>query len=66
MEKLKENRIPAEVFEQLKRLTEKKYSSKAEFIEAVKSAIGSDLTNQYIKILVKYARILFKFYGKIL
>jgi hypothetical protein len=56
LEKLKENRIPAEVLEQLKRLTGKKYSSKAEFIEAVKSAIESDLTNQYIKILVKYAR----------
>ncbi|MBT9438857.1 MAG: transposase [Desulfobacterales bacterium] len=56
LEKLKENRIPAEVLEQLKRLTGKKYSSKAEFIEAVKSAIGSYLTNQYIKILVKYAR----------
>lgn len=56
LEKLKENRIPAEVLEQLKRLTGKKYSSKAEFIEAVKSVIGSDLTNQYIKILVKYAR----------
>jgi len=56
LEKLKENRIPAEVLEQLKRLTGKKYSSKAEFIESVKSAIGSDLTNQYIKILVKYAR----------
>jgi regulator of replication initiation timing len=56
LEKLKENRIPAEVLEQLKRLTGKKYSGKAEFIEAVKSVIGSDLTNQYIKILVKYAR----------
>jgi hypothetical protein len=56
LEKLKENRIPAEVLEQLKRLTGKKYSSKAEFKEAVTSAIGSDLTNQYIKILVKYAR----------
>jgi hypothetical protein len=56
LEKLKENRIPAEVLEQLKSLTGKKYSSKAEFIEAVKSAIGSDLTNQHIKILVKYAR----------
>ena len=56
LEKLKENRIPAEVLKHLKSLTGKKYSSKAEFIEAVKSAIGSDLTNQYIKILVKYAR----------
>jgi hypothetical protein len=56
LEKLKENRVPAEVLEQLKSLTGKKYSNKAEFIEAAKSAIGSDLTNQYIKILVKYAR----------
>jgi len=56
LEKLKENRIPVEVLKHLKSLTGKNYSSKAEFIEAVKSAIGSDLTNQYIKILVKYAR----------
>ena len=56
LEKLKENRIPAEVLEQLKSLTGKKYSGKAQFIEAVKSAIGSDLTNQHINTLVKYAQ----------
>ena len=56
LEKLKEDRIPAEVLEQLKSLTGKKYSSKAEFIDAVKSTIGSDLINQHINILVKYAR----------
>jgi len=56
LEKLKENRIPAEVLEQLKSLTGKKYSSKAEFIEAVKSAIGSDLTNQHI-VLVNLQRV---------
>jgi len=56
LEKLKENRIPGEFLEQLKSLTGKKYSSKAEFIEAVKSVIGSELTNQHINTLVKYAR----------
>jgi len=56
LEKLKENRLPVEVLEQLKSLIGKKYSSKAEFVEAVKSAIGSDLTKQYIKILIKHAR----------
>ena len=56
LEKLKENRIPAQVLEQLKSLTGKKYSSKAEFVESVKSVIGSDLTNQHINTLVKYAR----------
>lgn len=56
LEKLKENRIPAEFLEQLKSLTGKKYSSKAEFVESVKSVIGSDLTNQHINTLVKYAR----------
>ncbi|MCP4160128.1 MAG: transposase [Deltaproteobacteria bacterium] len=56
LEKLKENRIPEQVLEQLKSLTGKKYSSKAEFIEAVKSVIGSDLTNLHINTLVKYAR----------
>ncbi|MCP4163882.1 MAG: hypothetical protein GY760_27795, partial [Deltaproteobacteria bacterium] len=56
LEKLKENRIPAQVLEQLKSLTGKKYASKAEFVESVKSATGSDLTNQHINTLVKYAR----------
>ncbi len=56
LEKLKENRIPEEVLEQLKNLNGKKYSNKAEFVEAVKSAIGSDLTNQHINTIVKYAQ----------
>ncbi len=46
LEKLKENRIPGEVLESLKTLNGKKYSNKAEFIKAVESIIGSDLTNQ--------------------
>jgi len=56
LEKLKENRIPEQVLEQLKRLAGKKYSDKATFIEALKSVIGSDITNQYKNTLVKFAR----------
>ena len=56
LEKLKENRISAEVLEQLKSLTGKKYSNRAEFTEAVESVIGSDLTNQHINTLARYAR----------
>ena len=32
-----------------------KYSTKAKFIEAVESAIGSEVTNRYIRLLLKYA-----------
>ncbi|MBT9438200.1 MAG: hypothetical protein GAS50_03305, partial [Desulfobacterales bacterium] len=56
LEKLQENGIPGEILEQLKSLDKKKYSTKAEFIEAVKSLVGSDLTNLHINTLVKYAR----------
>ena len=56
LEKLKENRIPVEVLELLKSLIGKKYSNQAEFVDAVKSAIGNDLTEQYIELLTKYAR----------
>jgi len=56
LEKLQENGIPGEILEQLKSLDKKKYSTKAEFIEAVKSIIGSDLTDMHIKTLLKYAR----------
>jgi len=55
LEKLKENRISAKVLEQLESLTGKKYSNRAEFTEAVESVIGSDLTNQHIDTLAKYA-----------
>ncbi len=55
LEKLKENRIPALVLEQLENLVGQKYSSKTEFVEAVKSLLGSDVANRYINLLVKYA-----------
>ncbi len=56
LEKLKEQRIPAEVLDQLTGLNGKKFSSKAEFMNAVKSVIGGDLTKQYGCVLLKYAR----------
>ena len=55
LEKLKEKGIPGEILEQLKSLIGKKYSQKDEFIEAVRSVIGSDLTHLHINRLVKYA-----------
>ena len=56
LEKLKEHRIPGEILDSLKILSGKKYSNKTEFIEAVESIIGNDLTNQHINTLVKYAK----------
>ena len=56
LEKLKENRIPGEVLEQLQSLAGIKYSNKTEFVDAVKSVIGSHLTNKHIKTLLKYAQ----------
>ncbi len=58
LEKLKENRIPKEILEQLKCLTGKKYSNKDEFIKAVTSIIGDDLVNQHINTLAKHTRYL--------
>ncbi len=58
LEKLKDNKIPEEVLEQLKNLTGKKYSNKAEFKAAIKSAIGNDLTNKHINTLANHARYL--------
>jgi hypothetical protein len=56
LEKLKENRIPMEVLEKLKGLNGQEYTNKDEFTNAVTSVIGRDLTNQYIQILVTYAK----------
>jgi len=58
LEKLKDNKIPEKVLDQLKNLTGKKYSNKAEFKAAIKSAIGNDLTNKHINTLANYARYL--------
>jgi hypothetical protein len=56
LEKLKEQRIPSDVLEQLVHLNGPKYSKEADFVSAVESAIGRDLTGQYGSLLIKYAR----------
>jgi len=56
LEKLKEQRLPVEVLEQLESLNGKKYSSETEFVSAIGSEIGKDLTDQYSSLLIKYAR----------
>lgn len=56
LEKLKEHRIPGEVLEQLECLHGKTYSSKAEFVSAVESVVGSAVARQYRSLLVTYAR----------
>ncbi len=56
LEKLKEQRLPLELLEQLDRLNGKKYCSEKEFVAAVEAEIGKELTDQYVALLVKYAR----------
>jgi hypothetical protein len=56
LEKLKEQRIPHEVLAGLDVLKGEKYSCETEFVSAVESAIGGELTSQYGFLLIKYAR----------
>jgi hypothetical protein len=56
LEKLKEQQIPVELLEQLDCLHGNTYSDTTEFLSAVKSIIGADLTTQYGALLCKYAR----------
>ncbi len=56
LEKLKEQRIPAEVRGQLDCLHGKTYLSNAEFMSAVESVVGADVARQYRSLLVTYAR----------
>jgi hypothetical protein len=56
LEKLKEQRLPAELLDQLENLSSKKYSGEKEFLNDVESVIGKDLTEKYQSLLVKYAR----------
>lgn len=56
MEKLKEQRIPGDVLEQLACLQRKTYSSQPEFVSAVESVVGVDVVRQYGSLLLKYAR----------
>ncbi len=56
LEKLKEQRIPTGALVQLENLIGQKYSTKDDFIDAVKSVIGGVLTDRYISLLIKHAR----------
>jgi len=56
LEKLKEQRLPLELLEQLEQLNGQKYGSETEFLTAVEAEIGKELTEQYSDLLIKYAR----------
>lgn len=56
LEKLKEQRLPAELLDQLKSINSNKYTNEQEFINAIESVIGKALTNQYRSLLIQYAR----------
>jgi hypothetical protein len=56
LEKLKEQRLPVELLDQLESLNSKKYSSEKEFLNDLESVIGKDLTEKYKSLLIKYAR----------
>ncbi len=56
LEKLKEQQLPVELLDQLESLNSKKYSSEKEFLNALESVIGKDLTEKHRSLLVKYAR----------
>lgn len=56
LEKLKEQRLPVELLEQLELMQGNKYSNETEFIDEIESIIGSKKTNQYRDLLLKYAR----------
>jgi hypothetical protein len=54
--KLKEQRLPSKLLDQLARVSDEKYSDEEEFITAIEAVIGKSLTGQYRKLLIKYAR----------
>ena len=56
LEKLKEQRIPVDVLENLGNVKGKKYGSKDEFLKGVESVIGAEASGLYGDLLVKYAR----------
>ncbi len=56
VEKLKEHRIPDTVLDQLAGLQGTRYADEATFLQAVEDAIGSEVTQQYQGLLLKYTR----------
>ncbi|MCP4049502.1 MAG: hypothetical protein GY730_02195, partial [bacterium] len=55
LDKLKEQRIPQEILDKLKKLCKQSYSSKDEFIKAVELEIGEKLSCKYSSLLIKHA-----------
>ncbi len=56
LEKLKENRLPVELLEQLEIIQGEKYSNEAEFIRDIEAVIDKELTEQYRALFLKHAR----------
>lgn len=56
LEKLKEQRLPVELLDQLASMSGEKYSDQAEFIHGIESVMGKTLSDQYRSLLIKYAR----------
>jgi len=56
LQKLKEQRIPAEILDPLENLSANKYETESDFVNAVEAEIGADLTKLHITLLLKYAR----------
>jgi len=56
LEKLKEQRLPIDLLDELEKMGGKKYSDKETFVSAIESVLGKSLTDQYRTLLLKYAR----------
>ncbi len=56
LQKLKEQRIPAEILDKLENLSADKYETESDFVNAVTSETGAGLTKQHITLILKYAR----------
>lgn len=56
LEKLKEQRIPADLLERLEELKTRKFASEEEFVSALGNVVGKELTDRYRDILLKHAR----------
>ncbi len=56
LEKLKEQRLPIELLDEIEKICGKKYSDEETFVSAIESVLGKSLTDQYRTLLLKYAR----------
>lgn len=56
LDKLKEQRLPAELLESLDSMKGHKYSNETAFINDIETLIGKQLSDQHRRLLIKYAR----------